>query len=382
MVDWKKVRDDFPAATKNVYFISAGMSPIPNQVLDRVISEYRSLNEDGDIHWIDGLKRNEELKGKIGDIINASGDDISFQMNTSTAMSTIATSLKKAFGKNFNVVSMMDEFPASFVPFEYQGIDMRYVKSCDARYGMDAILDMMDGNTKAVLTSHVQFATGFRQDLLRLGAKLKNRDVLFIVNATQGFPYFPIDVKEMNIDAMSASLHKWGLAGLAGSIFYTSEDFRAKFPPPIAGWLSVEPGDDFIYMAKNGEIVPKSTADCYTMGSFNLQAINSFDAALSYMNSIGFENIRGRIFELTDYLISRLAGLDVKIVSPVEKRAERSASVSILAKGNEANLVKYLGSKGIYVSHRVGVIRISVNIFNDFNDIDRLTDEMSAFLSG
>jgi selenocysteine lyase/cysteine desulfurase len=381
MVDWKRVRDDFPAAKKSAYFMSAGMTPLPKCVFERLVGELRAIHEGGDMNWVADLKRNRAMRGKIGGIINCDADDLAFTTNTSTSMSLVAMSLRDAYDGDLGVVSMMDEFPATTVPFEHLGIQMKYCAPRDARYPIDEILKLVDANTRAVVTSYVQYATGFRQDIRTLGRALRERGVLFVVNATQAFPYFPMDVKDMCIDAMSASLHKWGMTGQIGALFYTSPEFRRVFKAPMAGWLSIESGDGgFIHTKKNAPFKPKGTADRYVLGTTNLQMLNSFETAVDYMDEIGFGNIRERIFYLTDRLIEGLRGIDAKIISPVATREERSANVAFDIGGQESECVDFLEGKGIHVSYRDGKIRASVNIFNDESDIKKLVEAIRSFI--
>jgi selenocysteine lyase/cysteine desulfurase len=84
------------------------------------------------------------------------------------------------------------------------------------------------------------------------------------------------------------------------------------------------------------------------------------------------ENIRTRIRELTDYLIDGLKNLGVKIVSPVDSQDERSAIVSFTLEDINEDCVKRLTEESILVSQRAGLIRVAVNIFNDYEDIDKL----------
>jgi len=381
MTDWKKIREDFPAAEKAAYFISAGMSPIPTPVFERMVSEYRKLNQHGDVGWQDDIAKKRELCVGVGKLINAKAGDIAFMQNTSLSMSMIALSLKNNTRKKYNVVSMLDEFPATTVPFEYIGTEMKYVSPVSSRYSLESILSLVDENTLAVATSYVQYATGFRQDLAKLGDELKKREIIFIVNATQGFPIFPIDVERMHIDAMSASLHKWGMAGLVGAVFYTSEKFRKKFPTPIAGWLSVHPDKgDFIYTEKNGHPEIYDSAAQFDIGSSNLQGISSFDAAFEYMSSIGFDKMRERIFSLSDILIEGLSKIPVEIVSPIASFDERSASTSFSIGEKSRELASHLNDRKIFVSYRGGNIRVAINIFNNEEDIKRLLDAVEVFM--
>ncbi len=380
MIDWKTVRNDFPVTRDCVYLMSAAMSPIPSPVFKRVAREYRTINEAGDIFWEEDVHTYRRLTERLAAMIGAGASDVTFVANTSTAMSLLALSLKGGRPGRFNVVSMADEFPATTVPFEYQGIEMRYARPADGRYQIDSIMNLMDSETLAIVTSYVQYGTGFRQDLKALGAELRKKDVLFIVNATQGFPVFPLDVEAMNIDAFSASLHKWGFAGHVGALFFTSQKFRRRFRSPLAGWLSVEPKKgEFIHTAKNEPFALHKSADRYMFGTINFQAINTIHAALDYLEAIGAANIAERIHGLNDRLIAGLEKLDARIVTPVERREERSGILSFNVGVRTAELATYLTKRKIFTSFRNGNIRCAVNIFNDESDVDRLLSAIGEF---
>lgn len=373
MTDWTKIRKDFPITENSVYFQSAAMSPIPISVFRAMVEEYRKLHTHGDISWKDDMEKYHKLCQHLAELINTEPDNVTFVQNTSTAMSLLALSFKNQIPKPFNIVSMQDEFPASTIGFEYQDIEMRYVQPVASRYPIESILETLDEKTLAVVTSQIQYATGYRQDLLSLGRKLKNRGVLFAVNATQAFPYFPVDVKAAHIDVLSASLHKWGLTGHIGALFFTTSSFREKFPSPLAGWLSVDTeGKGFIHTAKNAAFQLHRSAHRYDLGTFNIQPLLAFQKALAYIREIGIPKIQDRIMELTDYLIQGLMDLKITIISPITRTNERSAIVSFTLGDKNETCIKRFAENNIYVSPRNGNIRVSVNIFNNFADIDRL----------
>lgn len=373
MTDWNKIRSDFPITQKIIYFHSAAMSPSPTPVFNAIRKEYHKLHAQGDIHWTKDLKKFRNLCSELAGMIHTKGNDVTFVPNTSTAMSILASSFTNQIRHPFNIVSMEDEFPASTIGFEYQGLDMRYVQPVEARYPIEPILKMTDRNTLAVITSHVQYATGFRQDLKALGEELKNKGILFIVNATQSFPFFPINVRSMNIDVLSASVHKWGFTGHIGTLFYTSSLFRKKYAPPWAGWMSVAPEEgSFIHTAKNTPFRLHETAERYIVGTYNLQPLLAFQVAIEYLQTIGFENIRTRIMELTGYLIKGLKKLNIRIISPVVRKKERSAIVTFTMGDKNKQCIQTLAQNKIIVGARGEGIRVSVNIFNNFEDIDSL----------
>jgi cysteine desulfurase/selenocysteine lyase len=373
MIDWDRVRRDFPVTETCAYFMSAAMSPPPRPVFEALRANTERFYHQGDVHWPEEMERYRALCARLAQMIKAGPEDVAFVPNTSTAMAILALSLREKSVSPFNVVSMQEEFPASTVPFEHVGIAMRYVPPVSSRYPLESILDLTDAGTRAVVTSYVQYATGFRQDLLSLGRELSRRGILFIVNATQALPFYPVDVEAMHIDALAASLHKWGLAGHVGSLFFTSPGFRRRFPSPLAGWLSVatEEGGG-IALAKNVPLRLLDSAHRYELGTFNLNPLLALGTALDYMESIGFENIRARLGQLADELVRGLESLGIEVVSPAASEAERSAIVSFTLGERNTPCLKKLEESKVFVSLRAGFIRVSVNVFNNERDIDRL----------
>lgn len=383
IMDWNKIRQDFPVADNVTYFQSAGMSPMPGPVLETITGEYKKLNQYGDIYWMKDKIKADEFRKTLADIINASPGDLAFLANNSLVMSLVALSLKNNIKEDFNLISMEEEFPSNSVPFEYLKIQMKYVQPENHRYPVSKILSQIDENTAAVVTSYVQFATGFRQDIETLGMELKKRNILFIVNATQGFPFYPVDVKSMNIDVLTCSIHKWGFAGHVGTIFYTSQNYRDRFPSPVAGWLSVKPdGVNFIHYKKNIPFDIYENADQYFFGTYNLQTMLALKAAFEYLQQIGFGNIRSRITGLGDYLVSKLENLPLKIISPVEKIEEMSPIISFQINDFSSDeCVAFMEQHGVYTSVRNGFVRVAVNFFNNEKDIDKLCEVLKSYFN-
>ncbi len=382
-IDWNEIRKAYPATKNWAYFHSAGMSPMPTPVFETLVAEYRKVLLDGDRFWEADVERFNDLRHEIGTILGSEGEDVALLPNTSWIMVLLAETFKANGLGGGNIVSLMDEFPSSTVPFEHAGLNMRYVDAHDHRYLVQDILDKVDGATIAVVCSYVQYGTGFRLDLEELGQGLEEKDALFVVNATQGFPFFPIDVRRMRIDCLSASLHKWGSTGHVGSVFYTSPTFRKRFRSPFAGWLSIAlQGDEFIHTKKNVPFELHESAERYILGTVNFQPLMALRTALQYFQSIGFEQIRNRIFELMDYLVEGIRGVGLDIHTPLDDLNERSAILSVGIPGDASAVAKRLEEDGIMVAARKGRLRISINIFNNHDDIDRLLKQLRVIQSG
>jgi len=171
MTDWAKVRGEFPAARRLTYLNAAGGSPVSKHAAREGKRFYDEICARGDTHWKDWLGRVEGVRVKAADLINADPREIAFTSSTSLGMNMIAGILK---GKG-DVLTMFDEFPSSTFPWLKRRFKVRFVKPKDYAYSSTDIEDAISEKTKIVVTSHVQYRTGFKQDLVGLGRLCKRK---------------------------------------------------------------------------------------------------------------------------------------------------------------------------------------------------------------
>jgi cysteine desulfurase/selenocysteine lyase len=154
--------------------------------------------------------------------------------------------------------------------------------------------------------------------------------------------------------------------------------FASEQSMPLSGHKKYFP--DFVFV--KDFLLPILRMFYNEFGTQNLQTILAFQDALDYLKAIGFENIRNRMLELTDYLTAGLKKMGIMIVSPVDKPEERSPIVSFSLGDRNEDCIEKLTQESIWVSPRAGYIRISVNIFNNFEDIDKLLLVLDSVISG
>ena len=131
------------------------------------------------------------------------------------------------------VVSNELEFPSSNLPWLNKNPDnIRFVKTKDGnKILIEDIVKAVDQNskTKTVVTSHVQYSTGFRQDLKELGRLTKERGLYFEVNPTQSFGALYFNVKDFGIDFMVSNGHKWILSSFGIGAIYMKRNYVRDF---------------------------------------------------------------------------------------------------------------------------------------------------------
>jgi cysteine desulfurase / selenocysteine lyase len=366
-IDWERVRGEFPAALEYVYLNGAAASPIPRSVARAGARYYEEMAAAGDLPWEKWLDATEAVRRSFASWINAPSPCIAFTLNTSVAMNLIAGIL----GKRGSVVTMSDEFPAATLPWLHQGYAVTFVPSQeDGTIPPELVRAAIRPDTRVLVCSQVQFATGFRSDLLGLRQLCDERGLTFVVDATQGLGALPIDVADLRPDFLVCSGYKWLLAGYGVAALYVAPHLVDTSTFPMAGWMSVRDPENVV----NNVLDLKDTVAELEVGCPNFAGIYSLGAALAFLEELGPTTIERRVRDLTDYLHRALGEAGIPICSTTSP--EHRSGISVAGCDNAPAVVAALKRKKIFVSARGRGIRISTHIYNSCADIDAMTREL------
>jgi cysteine desulfurase / selenocysteine lyase len=362
-MDWNQIRALFPAAERYTYLNTAAAPPLSVVAAREGKRYYDEMAEYGDVAWESWLSQAEQIREKLAAFVNAEARSIAFTYSTSHGMNLIAGMLDRCG----DVLCPADEFPSCTLPWLQQRYRVEFVSSRERGViDLDDIRKSITANTRVLVTSFVQFATGFRQDLVALGRLCEERNLTFVVDATQGMGVFPIDVVNSGIDFLVFSGYKWAQAGYGVGGLYVAPRFLNPTSFPVAGWWSVRDPEAVV----NDRLDLKETAAALEVGCPHFAGIFALGAALTLFEEIGKPRIEERIHELTDRLHGRLDAERLNVASPL-KREQRSG-ITIIEMRDAPDIVKRLAERKIIVSARGKGLRVSVHIFNNFDDIDRL----------
>jgi cysteine desulfurase/selenocysteine lyase len=362
-MNWSEIRALFPASEQYTYLNTAAAPPLSILAAREGKRYYDEMAQHGDVAWDSWLSKIEQIREKLANFINADTRSIAFTYSTSHGMNLIAGILDHCG----DVLCPADEFPSGTLPWLQQRYRVHFVRSRDC--GVVDVNDIQRGittETRVLVTSYVQFATGFRHDLVALGRLCHERNLIFVVDATQGMGVFPIDVVNSGIDFLVFSGYKWAQAGYGVGGLYVASRFLHSTSFPVAGWWSVRDPEAVV----NDRLYLKESAAALEVGCPHFAGIFALGAALSLFEEIGKSRIEERVHELTDYLHHQLEAERFTIASPL-KREQRSG-ITIVEMRNAPDVVKRLAEKKIIVSARGKGLRVSVHIFNNLDDIDRL----------
>lgn len=383
-MDWNKVREEFPVCKKYVYLNPAGGSPVSKSAANEGKRFYDEMLEFGDIYWDKWLERTEKVRSQLAGFIGADREEIGFTTNTSHGMNLVAQFLKNiVIGKGKGedrekaaaVLTMRDEFPSTTFPWINQKAEIRFVEPENYGYSIENIKKALTPEVKILISSYVQYCTGFRQDLEELGNFCKENNLIFVVNATQALGIFPVDVKKCNIDFLVFTGLKWATAGYGIGGLYVNKKWLTPDNFPFAGWRSVEtPGkmDNLALELKNEASVVES-------GCPHFPNIFALGGALNMFKNIGAENVMNRVLFLNHLIEEKLRTLGIEII--VQKEVKHRSGILIAKIPNPKFVVEELFKKNIFVSARGEGMRVSASIFNNENDVDKLILELQHILN-
>ncbi len=371
-VDWDEVRSDFPVLKRFRYFYTASGGPLPRPVFEASADAYRQYMEWGDSKWEQNVERREGIRSQAAQLIGALPEEVEFAGSTAAAMNIIAYLL----APRGEVIAPRLEFPDSTLPWLNQrpGCVRWVAPDHSGAVPVTRMRQAMTPGTTTLVTSHVQYSNGFRQDLAKLGrAKQGHR---LVVNATQSLGAFQLDVRKMQIDALASNSYKWLLGGYGCGILYLSKQLLEETlqvrPCPGVGWFGVRQRDQ----NRNDRFEPLPQAARFNWGSPSFPAIFALGAAIGYLQQIGMEAIQQRVLELNRYLTDRLSSRGFRLLSPLTPDHYRSAQ-TLVALESPQRVVGALAEKGILCTVKPEGMRVATHFFVSLEDIDRLVETLA-----
>ena len=367
----QSIRDLFPAARKFTYLNSAAIGPLSTVTIKAVASQLEDVAANGSANMCEWFETQERVRRLAASMLGVKADDIAFTRNTSDGLCSVASGMRWAPGDN--IVSFAEEFPANFYPWrklrDEHGVELRLCPERDGRIDVEALCDLVDARTRLVTVSAVQYSTGFRIDLERIGREARHVDALFGVDIIQAFGALPLDLSACRVDIAAGASYKWLCAPQGCGILYLSERARERVKPCSTGWLGVQDPWDF----DDREQECRSDGRSWETGTGAFALMYGLEKSLELLRTLGPEKIAEYLRELTDFLCEILPLKRYSIVSSRDP-AQRSQIVSIEPhNGMGAQAVAdILKQENIVVSARGRRVRIAPHIFNNFADIERL----------
>ena len=365
-------RSEFPVTETYIYMNHAGVAPLSRPVRDAMAGFLEDATVNGAVNAKLWEETAETCRGAAAQLINADPTEIAFMKNTTQGILIAANGVDWRAGDN--VVTTAVEFPANVYPWwclkERYGVQTRMVPERAGRIHVEDIASAIDERTRVVTISHVEFASGFRNDIQALGEICREHDVWFVVDAIQSLGAIEVDVQSCNVDILAADGHKWLLAPEGAAIFYCADEKRERLINTNIGWASVVNPRDFL----NYDLKQKPDATRFEEGSYNSVGLYGLKAAIELLLDIGISVIKARILELTAHLITGLEAKGYRVVTP-RANSERAGIVIFESdRHTPTEIYESLYAENIITAERGSGVRVSPHFYNTISEIERLLE--------
>ena len=394
MLDINKVRADFPILSRTVngkplvYFDNGATSQKPQIVIDAIAKYYQEINANihRGVHTLSQLATDsyEESRGKIQNHINAKfAHEVIFTSGTTHGINTIANGFSSLLKSGDEVLVSALEHHSNIVPWqmlcEKTGATLRVIPMNENGELILSEYDkLLSNKTKIVTVNHISNALGTINPIKYMIDKAHEFGAAVLIDGAQAVPHLKPDVQELDCDFYVFSGHK--MCGPTGvGILYGKEAWLNKLPPYQGG------GE----MIKEVTFAKTTYADLphkFEAGTPDIAGGIVLGVAVDYMNSIGFDAIQKKEFELVQYGTKRLLEIEgLKIFGTAkEKTSVISFNIGEIHPYDIGTIIDKLGiavRTGHHCAQPImdffkipGTIRASFAFYNTKEEIDVMVE--------
>jgi selenocysteine lyase/cysteine desulfurase len=316
----------------------------------------------------------ERARTAAARLINADPDDVALISSVSYGIATAGKVLTIPAGSR--VLLLQDDHSSPVLEWHSraaaQGFTIEVVPSPDDGDWTAALLDAIARKDAPLVgmasISSVHWADGCAIDLARVGAALKSHGAKFVIDATHGAGVMQIDVRALDPDFLVFPTYKWVLGPYGRAFLYVAKRWQDGVPLEQTGAARRAISSERAPYMRDTAYV--ATARRYDMGERDhFISLEMASVGMEMVAAWGSEAIIERLRMLTDRLADGLRNSGV-LVSDARLRAPHIISLRFPG-GMPDGLVDRLAAENVYVSPRLGRMRISPHVYNDEADVDQ-----------
>lgn len=369
MLDPTPYRALFPSAEEYIHLNHAGISPLNVRTVEAMQAyNERCLQAPFTEIFPSVTQTLRDLRQRFASLINArSIDEIVLQPNTATGISNAALSLPLQPGDN--VLVLDGDYPANIYPWmnlASRGVLTKFVPARDGGLDLDTLVSRIDSHTRVIALSTVQFASGFRNDLVSVGQICRERGIFFSVDCIQSLGALPFDVREVGADFVACGSQKWLLGPIGSGFLFVRQELLPQLR--TGGYVGASSVVDAMnFLDYNFTLLP--TAERFNPGSQNICGALGLHASVSLIQEIGVEQIAERVLMLAGLAIEELRARGIETGGSAA--AERRSGIVIAKVGNPAEVAARLVEARIVAIPRGRGIRFAPHFYNTEDEIRR-----------
>ncbi len=313
----------------------------------------------------------DEFRATAAQFVNCAADDIAIVPSASYGIATAARNLPVKKGQSILVLA--EQFPSNYYPWqrrvEETGASLKVVPWPEDNDWTTAVLDSLTGDVAVAALPHVQWTSGGRLDLVRIGQACRKHGAALVLDLTQSLGALPFSVRDVQPDFAVAASYKWLLGPYSVGLLYVAPRWQ-EGQPLEESWIQRSNARDFASLILYTENYEEG-ARRFDMGErSNFALLPPAVRAMKQLLEWEVEQISETSGALNRQLAAAAAELGFSS-PPDHLRAPHYLCLRRKA-GIPRELPEMLAREKVFVSVRGSSIRVAPHVYNSSTDVERL----------
>jgi selenocysteine lyase/cysteine desulfurase len=327
--------------------------------------------------WLAGV---EPLRAAAARLMGADGDGIALIPAASYGIAVAAANLPLHRGQN--VVVLHEQFPSNVYAWRElaraHDAELRTVRKAPTDAWTDAVLDAIDDNTGIVAVPPCHWTDGAVVDLVRVGERARVAGSALVVDASQAFGVWPMDVAAIRPDFLVSVGYKWQLGPYSLGYLYASPKWRETGKPLEASWMTRAGAENFSALVDYVDGY-RDGARRFDMGEFSQFVLAPMAlAGLGQLAEWTVERLQATLRGLTELIADEARAMGCSVLAS-DRRVGHMLGVRLPGGIPEA-LSQRLEEARVFVSLRGDAIRVAPHVYNGEEDVRRFLSVLQSSL--
>jgi isopenicillin-N epimerase len=400
---WSEARSQVLLDPKVINLNTGSFGPLPRAVFERVTELRNRLAEEP----MDFLLRGAppllwRARERLAQLLGGDPRRLVFTANVTAAINTVAAGL--VLPAPGEILLTDHEYGAMHWCWERaaqrQGLTLRTFRlplfPQSPGEIVDAVQQAITDQTRLLFFSHVLSPTGLVLPAQEICDEARRRRVLTVIDGAHALAIIPLDVSHLGCDFYTGNCHKWLLAPTGAGFLYFGAGSEDRLQPLQVswGWRHQSQERERPESGQAGAVtIPVDERDEFgstpRLRAFEFEGTRdpcpwlTVPTAIDFQETLGWDKIRARIAQLTEYVRKRFSRLNsLRLATSAQPELCGAMTAFWLPEGTDAARLR----SRLWEEHCIEapvierpeglLIRASTHFYNTEEEIDRLADAL------
>jgi len=310
----------------------------------------------------------------VGAFLGVAGNDLVFVDNVTAAVNAVVGSLEFRPGDEIVIsklayggVARAVAFAARQAGAEVTTIDVPFPPDSEAPL-IDAFDRALSPRTRLVIVDHITAESALVMPVAAIAAHAKAHGAMVLVDGAHAPGAIPVDITALGVDFYAATLHKWAWAPRSCGILWAAPPHQSVLHPPVVSWgLDTGFTREFDWVGTRDPTAHLTAPQALAfMAEFGVERVQAYNHGLAWQAGQLLTANWGTSVATPESLIGTM------VTVPLPDRF--GSTTADAARLRDALLFDDHIEVQLHASKGRLWTRVSAQIYNDIDDMQRLAD--------